>query len=276
MEEAIMPELPEVETIRRGLVPRLEGHTLSGALCRVAGLRQPFPPGLNELLAGQKLHAVERRAKYLLLRCDGGTLILHLGMSGFLRLVERETPPGKHDHLDLLFSDGQALRFNDARRFGLLLWTTADPRNHPLLAGLGPEPLGADFTGDYLYERTRGRTAPVKALIMDQRMVVGVGNIYASEALFLTGIHPARAAGRISSERYHRLVDVIRQVLAEAIVAGGTTIRDFSDSDGKPGYFAFSLRVYGREGEPCPRCGGKIRQERIGGRSSFFCSRCQR
>lgn len=270
-----MPELPEVETIRRGLVPRLEGHTLSGALCRVAGLRQPLPAGLNDLLAGQRLHAVERRAKYLLLRCDNGTLILHLGMSGYLRVVDGELPPGKHDHLDLLFSDGQALRFNDARRFGLLLWTTDDPQHHPLLSGLGPEPLGADFTGDYLHERARGRTASIKTLIMDQRIVVGVGNIYASEALFLAGIHPARAAGRISRERYRRLVDVIRSVLGEAIAAGGTTIRDFSDSDGKPGYFALSLRVYGREGEACPRCGGKIRQERIGGRSSFFCPLCQ-
>lgn len=270
-----MPELPEVETIRRGLVPRLEGQVLCGALCRVAGLRLPFPPALNELLAGQQLHSIERRAKYLLLRCDGGTLILHLGMSGYLRVVARDLPPGKHDHLDLLFSDGQTLRFSDARRFGLLLWTSADPRNHPLLAGLGPEPFDAAFTGGSLYERARGRSAPVKAFIMDQRMVVGVGNIYASEALFLAGIHPARAAGRISRERYRRLVDVIRSVLGEAIAAGGTTIRDFSDSDGKPGYFALSLRVYGREGEACPTCGLKIRQERIGGRSSFFCPRCQ-
>lgn len=270
-----MPELPEVETIRRGLVPRLEGHILSGAVCRVAGLRRPLPFGLNELLVGQKLHAVERRAKYLLLRCDGGTLILHLGMSGYLRVVNRELPPGKHDHLDLLFSDGQALRYNDARRFGLLLWTADDPQRHPLLVGLGPEPFDAIFTGDLLHQRARGRTAPVKTFIMDQRMVVGVGNIYASEALFLAGIHPARAAGRISLERYRRLVEVIREVLGEAIAAGGTTIRDFSDSDGKPGYFAQSLRVYGRGGEPCPKCGLKIRQERIGGRSSFFCSHCQ-
>jgi len=270
-----MPELPEVETVRRGLAPRLEGRTFSGAFCRVAGLRQPFPSGLNELLAGQKLHAVERRAKYLLLRCVGGTLILHLGMSGYLRVVDRDLPPGKHDHLDLLFDDGLILRFNDARRFGLLLWTTADPRNHPLLSGLGPEPFAEDFTGGYLHERARGRTVPAKALIMDQRIVVGVGNIYASEALFLAGIHPARGAGRISLERYRRLAEVIRAVLGEAIAAGGTTLRDFSDSDGKPGYFALSLRVYGREGEPCPQCDGKIRQERIGGRSSFFCTHCQ-
>lgn len=270
-----MPELPEVETVRRGLALRLEGNTFSGAVCRVAGLRLPFPLGLNELLAGQQLYSVERRAKYLLLRCDGGTLILHLGMSGYLRVLDREVPPGKHDHLDLLFSTGQILRFNDARRFGLLLWTTDDPQNHPLLAGLGPEPFDAIFTGDYLHERARGRTVPVKALIMDQRIVVGVGNIYAGEALFLAGIHPARGAGRISLERYRRLAAVIRSVLGEAIAAGGTTIRDFSDSDGKPGYFSLSLRVYGREGEPCPKCGLKIRQERIGGRSSFFCTHCQ-
>ncbi|MDY0268405.1 bifunctional DNA-formamidopyrimidine glycosylase/DNA-(apurinic or apyrimidinic site) lyase [Trichloromonas sp.] len=270
-----MPELPEVETVRRGLASRLEGKTFLGAVSRVAGLRLPVPAGLHDLLAGQRLHAVERRAKYLLLRCDGGTLILHLGMSGYLRVVDRDLPPGRHDHLDLLFDDGQVLRFNDARRFGLLLWTTADPQEHPLLVGLGPEPFAGAFTGDYLHERARGRTVPVKAFIMDQRLVVGVGNIYANEALFLSGIHPARATGRISRDRYLRLADIIRTVLAEAIAAGGTTLRDFSDSDGKPGYFALSLRVYGREGEPCPRCGHTLRQERIGGRSSFFCSRCQ-
>lgn len=271
-----MPELPEVETIRRGLAPLITGKIILSAIFRVKGLRWPFPADLDGLPAGQTIHAVERRAKYLLLRCDRGTLILHLGMSGYLRVIDKNLPPGKHDHVDLILDDGHALRFNDSRRFGALLWTTDDPRNHPLLAGLGPEPLDQTMTGDYLHQRSRGRKVAVKSFIMDQRIVVGVGNIYASEALFRAGIHPAREVGRISSERYRRLAEVIREVLEAAIAAGGTTIRDFSDSEGKPGYFALQLQMYGREGEPCPGCGRPISQGRIGQRSTYFCRGCQR
>jgi len=271
-----MPELPEVETTRRGIAPLVEGKTIALVTTRTAGLRWPFSPRLGELLAGQTIRAVERRAKYLLLRCDSGTLILHLGMSGHLRVVSHELPPGRHDHVDLVFADGSCLRFNDARRFGTLLWTTEDPALHPLLAGLGPEPFDAAMSGERLYRLSRGRKMAVKPFIMNQQVVVGVGNIYASEALFRAGIDPARAAGRVGLARYRLLAASIREVLGEAIAASGTTIRDFSDSDGRPGYFAIQLQVYGRAGEPCLRCGQAIRQSRLGQRSTYFCRACQR
>ncbi len=271
-----MPELPEVETTRRGIEPLVKGRTIVDAVVRVSRLRWPVSQRLGEILAGQTILAVERRAKYLLLRCRGGVLLLHLGMTGHLRVVPSATPAQKHDHIDLQFTDGSCLRFNDSRRFGALLWVPADADDHPLLAELGPEPFATAMDGSYLFQRSRGRKVAVKPFVMDQRVVVGVGNIYASEALFRAGIHPAREAGRISLKRYERLAAAIRDVLGEAIEAGGTTIRDFQGHDGKPGYFSLQLKVYGREGGPCPACGEPVRHARLGQRSTYFCPRCQR
>ena len=269
-----MPELPEVETTRRGIEPHLVGRTIERLVCRVPRLRWPLP-GEAASLAGQQVLGVARRAKYLLLRCSGGTVILHLGMSGHLHLVAAGTPPQTHDHVDLVFTDGSALRFNDARRFGALLWTPDDPHRHPLLVELGPEPFAAEMDGAYLYRRSRGRKGAVKPFIMDQQVVVGVGNIYASEALFRAGIDPRRPAGGIGLARYERLAAAICEVLTEAITAGGTTIRDFTDAGGRPGYFRLQLKVYGREGEACPACDLPIVCSRIAGRSTYFCRKCQ-
>jgi formamidopyrimidine-DNA glycosylase len=270
-----MPELPEVETTRRGIAPHLEGRTIKQLVVRQPRLRWPVPTSLKKSLPGQKIHAVERRAKYLLLRLDQGTLILHLGMSGSLRILPANTPPNAHDHVDLLF-DRQCLRLRDPRRFGALLWTRTDPAKHKLIQHLGPEPLSDGFDTERLYEKSRRRHGPVKNFIMDGRVVVGVGNIYASEALFRAGIHPVRPCNRISMARYQQLVKTIKAVLAEAIEQGGTTLKDFQQEDGRPGYFAQQLQVYGREGEPCPRCGQAIRKSIIGQRSSYYCSQCQR
>lgn len=271
-----MPELPEVETTRRGIEPHLTGRRIARLVVRQRRLRWPVPRGLEATVAGQRIHCVRRRAKYLLIELDTGSLILHLGMSGALRILPTTTPPGRHDHLDLELDDGQCLRLTDPRRFGALLWTTRPPETHKLLRELGPEPLSEDFNGDYLFELSRGRRAAVKSFIMDSHVVVGVGNIYANEALFLAGIHPSRAAGRISRERYARLTAAIRAVLEQSIRVGGTTLRDFTGGDGKPGYFRQSLRVYERTGQPCPGCGEAIRMKRIGQRSSYYCSHCQR
>jgi formamidopyrimidine-DNA glycosylase len=270
-----MPELPEVETTRSGIAPHIQGRRISGVLVRDARLRWPVDPELAARVTGRTVRAVERRAKYLLLHLANGTLILHLGMSGSLRILPRNTAPGKHDHVDLLFGHC-CLRLRDPRRFGAVLWTDRPAAEHPLLAHLGPEPLSAAFSGDHLRRQAGQRRMPVKSLIMDGRVVVGVGNIYANEALFRAGIHPARPAGRISAARYARLGEEIKAVLAAAIRQGGTTLRDFQQEDGKPGYFAQELLVYGRTGEPCPNCGAPLKQQRIGQRSSFFCSRCQR
>jgi len=271
-----MPELPEVETTRRGIEPHVAGQQVTGVVVRDGRMRWPVPPQLQRKLSGQTIHKVERRAKYLLLRADAGTLILHLGMSGNLRILPCDSPPGKHDHVDIVLGNGKCLRLHDPRRFGAVLWTRDDPLRHPLLADLGPEPLEDGFDGACLFERSRGRTAPVKQFLMDNRVVVGVGNIYANEALFLAGIHPARAAGRIGRERYERLAQAIKQVLQEAIAQGGTTLRDFLASDGQPGYFSLYLRVYGRTGEPCPACGRPILQIQQGQRSTYYCGHCQR
>lgn len=270
-----MPELPEVETIRRGLEPALLGRTITAVVLRHARLRLPLAPELTEKLPGQRVHAVERRAKYLLLRLDRGVLLLHLGMSGYLRLVPAELAPQRHDHVDLVFDDGIALRLNDARRFGLCLWLEGGAEGHPLLAGLGPEPWDEAMTGDYLHAVAAGRKSAIKNLIMDQRVIVGVGNIYASEALYRAGIAPQVEAGRVSLARYRRLAEAMREVLTQALAAGGTTLRDFRDSQGKPGYFAQQLHVYGRAGEACHGCGRALSQHKIGGRSSFFCRHCQ-
>lgn len=270
-----MPELPEVETTRRGLAPHLLGRIVVGLDVRQPRLRWPLPDELRENLRGQRILDVERRAKYLLVHTEPGSALLHLGMSGSLRVLPASTPVGAHDHVDWRLDSGQVLRFTDPRRFGSQLW---QPRGqtHPLLAGLGPEPLSDDFDGDLLWARSRGRKAAVKLLLMDQAVVVGVGNIYASEALFAAGIHPRRAAGSVSRERYARLADEIKRILAYAIRRGGTTLRDFISPDGLPGYFEQELFAYGREGEPCRVCGTPIRAIVLGQRSTFFCPRCQR
>lgn len=271
-----MPELPEVETTRRGLEPLLIGRTIKAVLVHQRALRWPVPPALASALTGQGVRAVERRSKYLLVRCDHGTLILHLGMTGHLRVVPATEPRRKHDHVELLLDNGRALRFNDSRRFGAILWTADDPQTHPLLSRLGPEPFTAEFNPGYLAGRAAGRSVAVKPFLMDAQTVVGVGNIYASEALFRAGIDPRRPAGRIAAGRYARLVDAVRAVLAEAIAAGGTTIRDFANSDGEPGYFRLSLRVYGRAGAPCTDCGAPIKLIRLGQRSTYYCAKCQK
>jgi len=273
-----MPELPEVEVCRRGLQPEIEGQLILGAVVRSPRLRLPLAATLGETLAGQRVVAVRRRGKYLLLDCRGGVedgcLIIHLGMSGNLRFVAPDLPPGKHDHVDIVFPR-QILRFADPRRFGVVLWQAADAAPHPLLTVLGIEPLGEEFTADWLFAATRRRAAPVKALLMDSHLVVGIGNIYASESLFRAGISPLRAANRISRKRYERLVPAIRQTLSDAIAAGGSSIRDYVHSDGGAGCFQVECAVYDRAGEPCRRCDGVVRQVRQGGRSTFYCPACQ-
>jgi formamidopyrimidine-DNA glycosylase len=271
-----LPELPEVETTRRGIEPYLKGQAIAALVVREPRLRWPIPPELPSRLEGQVVIEVGRRGKYLLLAAGRGTLLSHLGMSGSLRVCGPGQPPRKHDHFDLVLGSGLCLRFHDPRRFGCLLWIEGDPAAHPLLAGLGPEPLEAGFTGRYLRGRAESRGTPVKALVMDSHVVVGVGNIYANEALFMAGILPSRPAGRVSLERYERLAEAIKQVLAASIAQGGTTLRDFVNEAGHPGYFQQTLRVYGRAGEPCRSCGEAIRLERLGQRATYWCPRCQR
>ncbi|MDX1529034.1 MAG: bifunctional DNA-formamidopyrimidine glycosylase/DNA-(apurinic or apyrimidinic site) lyase, partial [Gammaproteobacteria bacterium] len=239
-------------------------------------LRWPVTPGLKTKLNGARVESVERRAKYLLLRTTSGTVLIHLGMSGSLRLVSGDVAPQDHDHVDLGFGNGLVLRLKDPRRFGAVLWTPSDPLTHPLLAELGPEPLSDEFDGRWLHQHARGRRAAVKTLLMNGRIVAGVGNIYASEALFLAGINPARSARRIAAHRFARLADSVKQVLEEAVAQGGTTLRDFVNGAGEPGYFAQYLRVYGREGEPCVGCGGAVKARVLGQRASYYCPRCQR
>jgi formamidopyrimidine-DNA glycosylase len=271
-----MPELPEVETTRRGIAPHIEGESVCDLIVRHHQLRWPVPRGLKQRLLGHPLRHVTRRAKYLLLGFDHGTLILHLGMSGRLRIIPAGRIAEKHDHLDILFGNGKTLRLTDPRRFGAVLWTKENPEAHELLAHLGPEPLSDAFTPDTLFQRSRGRKGQIKPFIMEGKVVVGVGNIYASEALFLAGINPKAIAGKVSKPRYEKLTAAIKQVLAAAIAQGGTTLRDFVGGDGKPGYFAQQLNVYGRVGEPCHRCGTAIKQITQGQRSSYYCPKCQR
>jgi len=271
-----VPELPEVEVTRLGIQPHVEGRRLEGARVREPRLRWPVPDGLDQAVAGRRVTAVRRRAKYLVLALDpGGSLLIHLGMSGSLRVVPATTPPQAHDHVDLLLDNGTALRLRDPRRFGAILWTEAPPETHPRLAGLGPEPLDPAFTGEHLHRRSRSRTASVKAFLMDAKVVVGIGNIYASEALFRAGLHPARPAGEVDRAGYDRLAAAVAEVLRAAIAAGGTTLRDFTASDGAPGYFRQELAVYNRTGEPCPACGTPLEKAVIAQRSSFFCPHCQ-
>jgi len=274
-----MPELPEVETTRRGLAPHVEGRRVSNVVLRRPDLRWPIPYEVVSLLPGQRVQAVRRRAKYLLLDTEVGSALLHLGMSGSLRVLPADTPVRAHDHVDIALEPlgrqgARVLRFNDPRRFGCLLWQPPG-QTHELLADLGPEPLSDAFHGDYLFALSRGRSAPVKTFLMDQRVVVGVGNIYVAEALFAAGISPLRAAGKVSRERYQRLAEQIRRILAHAIERGGTTLRDFIAPDGAPGYFEQELSAYGRGGEPCPRCGRPLKQASIGQRTTVWCGHCQ-
>ena len=271
-----MPELPEVETTRLGLTPHLEGKRIRTAVVRNRHLRWPVPRALPELVAGRRIERLVRRSKYLLVDCGGAWLILHLGMSGSLRVVPADTPAGAHDHVDLVLETGSALRLHDPRRFGAVLWEPGEPTRHKLLQGLAPEPLETAFSPRWLFERTRGRKAAIKTVLMDNRLVCGVGNIYANESLFRAGIHPARAAGRISQARYVKLVDEIRATLSAAIEAGGSSLRDFVRADGSPGHFQQHYLVYGRQGERCGRCGHTIKSTRIGQRSAFYCPHCQR
>jgi formamidopyrimidine-DNA glycosylase len=271
-----MPELPEVETTRRGIEPHLRGRRIAQLIVREPRLRWPIPEALPALLEGRLIDSVQRRAKYLLVPFSEGTLIMHLGMSGSLRLVPVDQPALKHDHVVIALDSGLALRFTDPRRFGAMLWQPISDAAHPLLAELGPEPLTDAFDGDYLFERSRGRSAPVKTFLMDNHIVVGVGNIYANEALFGAGIRPDRAAGRIARGRYALLADEVKRVLARSIEQGGTTLRDFVGGDGQPGYFKQQLNVYGRGGQACRTCGGVLNEVRLGQRSTVFCRHCQR
>lgn len=273
-----MPELPEVEVCRRGLQPEVAGALLLGAVVRVSRLRLPVPADLDRLLAGQRVTAVRRRGKYLLFDCRGGagdgTLVVHLGMSGSLRFVPPGTPAERHDHVDLLLAR-QVLRFSDPRRFGVVLWQPEGAPESPLLSVLGIEPLAEGFSGDWLYAAMRGRSAPVKPVLMDSHLVVGIGNIYAAESLFRAGISPLRAAGRISRARCAGLAAAVRQTLEDAIAAGGSSIRDYVHSDGGAGCFQVDCAVYDRAGQSCRRCGGMVRQVRQSGRSTYWCPGCQ-
>ena len=270
-----MPELPEVETTRRGIRSALRGRTIARFVLREPRLRWPVDRGLASELAGQQVVDVRRRAKYLLIELERGTLLAHLGMSGSLRVLPVDAPLLAHDHYDLVLETGRCLRFNDPRRFGSLHWVTGDPDAHPLLADLGPEPLERGFTAEYLAAKAHRRRVAIKPFLMDQRVVVGVGNIYVSEALFRSGINPRRAAGRVSRERLERLVQSVRDVLGEAIRQGGTTLRDYVNVEGTPGYFRQKLYVYERAGEPCRRCHTPIRQFTQGQRSTYHCPTCQ-
>lgn len=270
-----MPELPEVETACRGIAPHLIGRRITRVVVRERRLRWPVPAALVKRLPGQVVRAVTRRAKYILITTDAGTAILHLGMSGSLRVVDCATPPTRWDHVDLALDDGRCLRLRDPRRFGSLTWTTADPERHPLLRELGPEPLGAGFSGEYLYAASRGRRVAARDFLLNSKVVAGIGNIYANEALYLAGIRPGRAAGRITRVQCHRLATAICTTLERAIRAGGTTLRDFQNADGLPGYFQQTLNVYGRTGQPCPQCRTPVRLLKLGQRSAFYCPTCQ-
>lgn len=270
-----MPELPEVETTRRGIEPYVVGKTVTRLIVRNPHLRWRVPVKLEKELPGQRIQSVARRGKYLLLATAAGTVILHLGMSGSLRVTVGTRPPDKYDHVDIVLDSGDCLRLRDPRRFGALLWTRADPLRHKLLRHLGPEPLTPDFSGDYLYEKLHGRQRAIRDALLDGRLIAGIGNIYANEALFSAGIRPTRRSGKITRAQFDRLAHAIRVTLDNAIQAGGTTLRDFRASDGKPGYFQHALSVYGRGGEPCRHCQTPVRTQRIGQRSSFYCPKCQ-
>lgn len=271
-----MPELPEVETTHRGIEPHVKGKTIAEVIVRRRDLRQPVSADLAAI-EGRKIHTVRRRSKYLLLGIDdGGTLLIHLGMSGSLRVIPPSSEWKTHDHVGITLSNGKQLRFHDPRRFGLVLRISGDPEKHPLLANLGPEPLEDEFTAEHLAAACAKRSAAIKLVIMDAKVVVGVGNIYASEALFRAGILPKTPANRVSKPKLARLAQSIRDVLSDAIQEGGTTLRDFLNSDGEPGYFRQKLFVYERKGEPCRVCGTPIRHAVLGQRSTYWCPKCQK
>ncbi len=270
-----MPELPEVESTRRSIAPYLAGKKIVKILIRNYQLRWPVSTELLKELPGRQILRVDRRAKYLLLGTDAGTMIFHLGMSGRLRILSANTQILKHDHIDLVLESGQCLRFNDSRRFGALIWTLEQPEQHPLLQALGPEPFDPQFSGIYLYNRAKRRAIAVKTFIMDSHLVAGIGNIYANESLFRAGIHPLRPANRVILSEYEMLVTMIRKVLNEAIYLGGTTLRDFVNGDGEPGCFQQYLRVYGRSASSCTTCGEVIKECRVSQRVTYFCGHCQ-
>ncbi len=270
-----MPELPEVETTRRALLATLQGRRILRLVVREPRLRQPIPARLSRQLAGTRIETLERRAKYLLLRTAAGSALIHLGMSGSLRIADPASPPAPHDHYDLILDNGCCVRYRDPRRFGLLLWAGRHPERHPLLRSIGPEPFSDRFTGEYLHTISRTRSASVKSLLMNAHVVAGIGNIYANEALYRAAIHPHRPARRIGHARYTVLAAAVRAVLAEAIEAGGTTLRDFHFGAGNTGYFRIQLDVYDHAGDPCPRCKTPLRRLVIAQRASYFCPRCQ-
>ena len=270
-----MPELPEVETVMNGLTPHIHGSVIQDVVVRHHQLRWPIPVSLNDNLCGQRVNGLSRRGKYLLMHVDTGTLLMHLGMSGSLRIVTSMIPVNRHDHVDIIFSDQKIMRYTDPRRFGALLWTDADPFHHLLLKSLGPEPLDPSFTANYLMQRAASRRIAIKPFIMDSKVVVGIGNIYAAEVLFLANIHPATPAGLLTKKQHQKLVQGIKHVLQSAIKQGGTTVKDFVNSEGKPGYFAQQLTVYGRAGLPCVVCQTPLLSFSQGQRNTVFCKHCQ-
>ena len=269
-----MPELPEVEVSRMGISPHMIGQTIKAFVFRTPKLRWDIPQELKKL-EGQVIRNISRRAKYLLIETDEGTAIVHLGMSGSLRVLDADFPPAKHDHVDLKLSNGKVLRYNDPRRFGAWLWS-APKEPHAVLGHMGPEPLTEEFNAEYMADKAKGKRVAVKQFIMDNKVVVGVGNIYANESLFKTRIHPTRLAGKLTKKEWRLLVENIKATLEIAIQQGGTTLKDFAQADGKPGYFAQELLVYGKAGEPCPECGEALQEQKIGQRNTFFCGECQR
>lgn len=270
-----MPELPEVETTRKGIKPYTFQKTVAKVVVRQPKLRWPVPADITQM-EGQLIESVKRRGKYILLETHTGTAIIHLGMSGSLRIVKENVAPEKHDHVDFVMTTGDTIRLHDPRRFGAVLWTQKNPLKHKLIRSLGPEPLSDDFYADYLYEVSRGRSMSIKQFIMNGHVVVGVGNIYACESLFMSGISPKWQAGKVSKARYQKLVEHIKIVLSKAIEQGGTTLKDFVQVEGKPGYFKQALNVYGRSGETCNNCDSTIKQITQGQRSTFYCRKCQR
>ena len=270
-----MPELPEVETTRRGIEPHIVGKALKTVIVRQANLRWPVSPELSQVMTGNRVHEIRRRAKYLLFGTNSGRMMVHLGMSGSLRITNGSSALKKHDHIDIIFDDGTVLRYHDPRRFGSVFWIP-EGDSHDLINSLGPEPLSDEFDGRYLYELSRGRKVSIKLFIMNSKVVVGVGNIYANESLHRAGIRPDRFAGRVSRDSYARLSQEIKEVLVSAISSGGTTLKDFVREDGSPGYFKQSLLVYGRGNEPCLNCRSGLKEVRIGNRTTVFCAKCQR